>query len=764
MTTDFGNFGQRRPERPVLHGQLDTNFEQPSTGGGSGPKNFVPHSEVRAVFDQGITLLNERLSVTSRRHQVEATMAKVRLRPEAVAKSHRYPTLFERNRFQVAGVQRTGDILALVTRSSLNGLAELVEGATQRQLAHLSAVAEVSAYEPSVERGDQRSVVTLFDGVLDDNSRLRTLGLEKLNEQGSELKPYGRTRDAYTTSSLPPDETLRDMPWIRQIRPVRRVIPAAGFGQSYPFPPQIGPINQQLPSPIVGVIDTGIDPSNLWLENLVVARERHIPAQYADTSHGTMVASLAATGGGFTGHPNLNPTPLARLLDIQALGSATHPGVDEDDLLILVEDAVQRYGPRSTTRPNDLDEPVIIWNLSLNERNVASEDLFSVFARELDRMSQEHKVLFTISAGNYEDHPLRGWNAGHGPDSVPNDEDRIYPPADAALAVSVGSLSHSNDAPTASPAEHPSPFSRRGPGPGMLVKPDVVHYGGTCGRNGEQVAGIVGPHLNGQVLEKTGTSFAAPQVAALIAELVEVLPEPEPELLKLMLLLSCQNPGDLNLQERQSVNYYGFGLPCSPAALLSCQPWECTVLFRGDIRPGFGLETTFPFPTCLEHHNKRRGFVRMVLAYSPTLDGEKEAEYCQTNVTASLGRVIHRTRPRPGPKYQREIHPVPRNHNVRSLSEKNLIDQGWKWSPAKVYERSFDNMEVNPNEIRWRLSLDLLLRRELEIYRGHIRQPFWLGIRVVDPERKSPVYQDLRQQIQSINLAQPLALRPQISI
>ena len=764
MTTPSGNTDRGRPEHPALSGQLGSDYEQPIGGGGSGPTNFVPPSEVRGVFDQGITLLNQRLSVTSRRYQVEATMARVRLRPEAAAKSHRHPTLFDRNRFQVAGVQRPGDILALVTRRSLNGLAELVEGATQRQLAHLSAVAEVSAYEPSIERGDQRSVVTLFEGVLDDNSSLRTLGLEKLNARGSELKPYGHTRDAYTTSFLPPDEMLRDMPWLRQVRPVRRVTPAALIGQGYPFPQHLLPHNQPMPSPIVGVVDTGIDPSIPWLANLVVAHESHIPVQYADTSHGSLVGALAATGGGFTGDPNFYPTPLARLLDIQVLGSRNHPGIDEDDLLVQVEDAVQRYGPRSTTRPDGVDEPVIIWNLSMNENYVACEDLFSLFARELDRISQEHKVLFTISAGNYEDPPLRGWNSGQGPDDIPHGEDRIYPPADAALAVSVGSLSHTSNSPTASPAEHPSPFSRRGPGPGMFVKPDVVHYGGTCGRHGEQVAGIVGPHLNGQVLENIGTSFAAPQVAALLAELVGILPEPDPELLKLILLLSCQNPGDHDLQERQSTNYYGFGLPCAPAALLSCEPWECTVLLRGEIRPGFSLETPFPFPTCLEEQNQRRGVVRIVLVYSPVLDGEKEAEYCQTNITASLGRLIRVTQPRPGQRYKREIHPVPRNHQISSVREKNLMDQGWKWSPTKVYERTFSKMEVNPNEIGWRLSLDLLLRREIENSREYIRQPFWLGIRIADPERRSPVYQDIRQHIQSTGLAQPIAFRPQISI
>ena len=90
------------------------------------------------------------------------------------------------------------------------------------QLTQLSAVAEVTPYEVPIERGEPRSVVTLFDGSLDDGSSLRSRGLEDLNRRGLQLKPYGKTQDSYTSSSLPPDEILRHMPWLRRIRPVMR--------------------------------------------------------------------------------------------------------------------------------------------------------------------------------------------------------------------------------------------------------------------------------------------------------------------------------------------------------------------------------------------------------------------------------------------------------------------------------------------------------------------------------------------------------------
>ena len=752
-----GREGNR--ERPALSGNLGSNYEEPVHVGGSKPTSFISPAEVKVVFSQGITQLNERLTATAHEHRVEATMARVRLHSQAIAKSHRHSTVFNKRKLQVAGVQQPGDILALVTKRALTGLEEFVEGANQTELAQLSAVAEITPYNAPIERGPLRSVVTLFDGTLDDESSLLSRGLEDFASRGVQLKPYGELGGTYTTSSLPANESLLHMPWLRGIRPVMRFGTAERYGAHPLRPMNVPAVNHPLPLPIVGIVDSGIDTSIAGLQRLIVAQETHFPPEYADLSHGSLVGALAATGGGFTRDSEFFPPPLARLVDIQVLGSGEYKEVYEDDLVGYVEAAVKRYGPGGT---DSLDEPVRIWNLSLGKEDiVALVDEFSPLATQLDRIACQNKVIFTVAAGNYLKKPLRGWQPGSGPDSIANGDDRISPPADAALSVSVGSLSDTSNPPTASPAEYPSPFSRRGPGAGMLVKPDVVHYGGTCGKNLEPVQGICGPHRNGTALESFGTSFAAPRVAAQLAQLVGVLPDPEPELLKLLLLLSCRSPGAQDIRDRDLVNYYGFGLPESPAAILNCNPWECTILLRGELRPGRTLSTPFPFPDSLTDQQKRRGFVRMGLVYTPTLDPSKGTEYCQTNVNASLGRLIKDSKG-DSRKYRREIPPLPKRPENSSPHEEDLIKHGWKWSPTKVYERTFRRMSVPPEELGWRLSVQLLLRRELEEKREEVRQPFWLGIRISDPEGRSPIYQEMRQQIQA--LAQPIALRPQTSV
>ena len=604
-------------ERPALNGALGLDYEQYMPGGGSGPSEFIPPSQVRDIFSRGLDQLNDRLEAANNAHRVNATMARVRLHSRAIAKSHRHATLFDVNRFQVAGVQQPGDILALVTSRSLVGLSELVQRATQTQIRQLSSVAEIAPYEPPIQSGDLRSVISLFDGVLDDGTSLRDRGLEAFTRLGFDLKQYGKSNVTFTASSLPAETSLRDMPWLRAVRPVSRMRLVISPGTQLTHQGAVLNTNQMTHLPIVGIVDSGIDLSIPGLGQLVVHQENHIPNVFADRRHGSLVGALAATGGGFTQNSTSFPVALARLLDIQVIGTGPFEGIDEDDLLTILEDAVLRYGPRSVARPDLVDEPVMIWNISMSQNDVAQEDAFSPFAVELDRIANENGVIFTLPAGNYENVPQRGWVPGTGPDEDLGGKDRIAPPGDAALAVAVGSLSGSDDAPTASPIAYPSPFSRRGPGPGMLIKPDVVHFGGTCGKNREQVQVVRGPYLNGTATYDIGTSFAAPKVAAQIAQLVNALPDPEPELLKLLVLLSCSSVGDHNSGDRKSVNYYGFGIPDSPVGILSCNTWECTILFCGRDETRSAIARAIPLPVMLRKSRAAsRIWFRMALVFT----------------------------------------------------------------------------------------------------------------------------------------------------
>ena len=91
---------------PALVGAISQDYEQQRSGGGSGPKDFVPPSEVSGLFSRGIEQLETRISRVSQRHNILATVARIKLRQQAVAKSHRHDVLF--SRFEVVGVQSPG--------------------------------------------------------------------------------------------------------------------------------------------------------------------------------------------------------------------------------------------------------------------------------------------------------------------------------------------------------------------------------------------------------------------------------------------------------------------------------------------------------------------------------------------------------------------------------------------------------------------------------------------------------------------------------
>ena len=756
MTQEGQGNGVPLERLPALLGALSQDQEAQRPGGGAGPKEFVPPSVVRQIFDLGIQRLEGRVSRAASTYDVPAAIASIKLRPQAIAKSHRHESLFQG--LQVAGVSSPGEILAVVTPNAIRALGELVGQATTKQLQQFSSVEDLSWYEPSVIRGDRRSVVTLFDGRLDDGNQLIDVGLRAMEHVGVSLKEYGKLINTYLSDVLPSEEELREMPWIRRVQPIARFRPNSFINSQPISEPQFG-LSGGVPIPIVGVFDSGMDPSITWLNNLVVARQHPFPQANSDYAHGSLVGALAASGGGFSGGGNPYPPAVARLVDIQVFGSGSDAEIDEDDLLIQLENAVEIYGPRSTNRPAGCDQPVVIWNLSLGTGSPCSEGQFSDSAFELDRIAKDNDVLFTISAGNY-DPPLRSWTAGVGPSIVTAGADRVSVPADSALGISVGSLSHDGNPPSAVPADYPSPFSRRGPGAAMLVKPEMVHYGGTCDVDGNNAMEIQGPANGDGVLASIGTSFAAPRVAAAIASMVPALPYPDPNLLKVLAVLSCEPKGDHRLEVRESVNYYGFGIPNDPIELLECDPWECTILFSGELRPGFRLQIPIPYPASLTRNNTRRGWLSMALAYTPVLDSTKGAEYCQTNVTASLGRTFDYPEGDPR-RYKREVSPVPQ-HSLPSGLEKDLVEMGWKWSPIKVYQRTINRMPIHPKETGWRLTIDLLLRRELEPQREYVRQPFWVAVRICDPDRQANVYQEIRQQMQALGLATPIQVRQQV--
>ena len=58
---------------------------------------------------------------------------------------------------------------------------------------------------------------------------------------------------------------------------------------------------------------------------------------------------------------------------------------------------------------------------------------------------------------------------------------RIAKSADSVRSLVVGSIAHNKGYYDYAEINMPSPFTRVGPGPGNIIKPDLVFYGGNAG-------------------------------------------------------------------------------------------------------------------------------------------------------------------------------------------------------------------------------------------------------------------------------------------
>lgn len=348
---------------------------------------------------------------------------------------------------------------------------------------------------------------------------------------------------------------------------------------------------------------------------------------------------------------------------------------------------------------------VKVWNLSLSRKDmVCCDDAFSEFGMELDRIQQKYDVAFVSCAGNFEELPLRGW-----PPEDLGERDRIHPPADSALGVSVGAVAHVDRPNSRVRLRDPSPFSRRGPGAAFLPKPEVGHIGGNCdGQLNYRQVGVLSLSTNGQVCEAIGTSFSTPIVSSILASIRSGTAATMSRTLAKALLVhsAALRHGPIDAAE---LRYRGFGVPGDLSEVLTCPPWQATLIFEPELQPAKKIyaRADFPIPKCFRRPDGRvEGEFLMTLVYDPPLSPNAGAEYCQTNVDVSLGTYDVGKNGKAA--HESKIPLEPRDYS--KLYEQHLVEHGFKWSPVKVYRKA---LEATGGQ-RWRLMLNLLYRATVQ--------------------------------------------------
>lgn len=393
----------------------------------------------------------------------------------------------------------------------------------------------------------------------------------------------------------------------------------------------------------VGVLDDAIAADHPLLQDVVVAVES-FPSGHAwqpPGEHGTMVAGLAAYGDFEValrdGSPLILGGPIAqgRVIEPDPF-TGRHRFPTEQPEYVSIEQAIRTLHDAHGVR---------VFNLSVTEIDPYSGPHVSTLTETLDNLAAELDVVIVVPTGNHlmSDRLTATMMSGHHAQNdyaeyVLDEVARVSEPGTAALALTVGSLARSDVHSTPSgvsrvgyeaiaPADGISPFTRGGPGAFRSLKPDVVHYGGNwvLRPSGD----LAEPEYGTQVISLSvsepgrifsggvGTSFAAPRVARLAADILGAYPDASANLIRALIALSSRCPAPTaDLFEGEDVmTASGHGLPDASRAIVS---GSTRVVLTGEFELATDTVAIHPLPIPAAFHGDRaRRSIEVALAFDP---------------------------------------------------------------------------------------------------------------------------------------------------
>lgn len=347
--------------------------------------------------------------------------------------------------------------------------------------------------------------------------------------------------------------------------------------------------------PIVAVLDTGVD-FPAALEPLIVEHWVPMGAAPGDKKHGTNVASKVA-------FENLGEqlasgvlTPRARIIDCNIRGldpDSKKPNrpdlICNSTMIARIKEAVLRY--------KDITK---IFNFSSSEETPIQGDEISILGYELDVLTIQYGVKFTISAGNH--YLYRSQNSLE--DILQDDDNRIAAPADSMLNIAVGAIVGAEHKEGLSRQYDVAPYSRIGPGFRGFRKPDIVSYAGTMTKNDfvppDDYAMMIAS--GGQWAFEAGTSFTAPTVAGDLAEISQSVPDQDILMSEVLLYHGADMPISEVTKKKITRddnafygNLYGRGI-ANPLVSMFSTAHRVTFLHRGTMNKKFKQHAKFLMP------------------------------------------------------------------------------------------------------------------------------------------------------------------------
>ena len=513
--------------------------------------------------------------------------------------------------------------------------------------------------------------------------------------------------------------------------------------------------------PIVGVLDSGIAANQYLAPWLLKNREEYYGADLQDKSHGSMVASVLEYSDELNGTHYFS-TPGVMMMEAIIAPDLEKENVYADDLIDNVRNAVERH------------KDIKIWTMSTGTDEEADPFTFSEYGMALDNIEDENNVLIIKSAGNSLSF-------------IRNSKyERIAKMADSVRSVVVGSIAGEKGKYDLAEIDMPSPFTRCGPGPGYIVKPDLVAYGGNAGRRPDGTIAATGVKVldgSGSLSQAPGTSFSTPWIARVASELNYLLDgDFDPLLIKALMIHNAEYPAGRMMKMEDKRKLMGFGMPPGTRDILYNSENEITLILRDSLQRKQYIEILeFPFAQSLVGDDGRYHCdITMTVVHSPILRSSERAEYCQSDIRVAFGTIEGvEQRDTTKPRVKNPLKPISSKnvmtHGLYSKSvfnvledeegsyskERTLLRYNQKFYPIKKYAVRLDDMtEANKRDClagsrQWFMKVEPYYReaivREADATGAVLEQEFCIILTIKDPTGKAPVYTEVTQQLQEKN-------------
>lgn len=511
--------------------------------------------------------------------------------------------------------------------------------------------------------------------------------------------------------------------------------------------------------PVVGVLDSGIKKNAYLSPWLLDESETYYGEELQDKSHGSMVASVLEYSD------EINGTDYASTEGVMMLEAVIAPDLHKEaiypeDLLDNVRDAIERH------------RSIKIWTMSAGTSEESAPDSFSEYGMALDNIADENGVLIIKSAGN---------SSAFMRNAQP---ERIAKMADSVRSLVVGSIAGEKSTYDLAEIDMPSPFTRRGPGPVYIIKPDLVAYGGNAGIKPDGKLTTTGVKVfdgDGRPTRAPGTSFSTPWIARIAAELDFLLDgDFDPLLIKALMVHNASYPAGECMKMDDKKKFMGFGMPSGTREILYNSENEITLILRDKLPKGNFIDILdFPFSqSMIGDDGMYHGQIILTMVSSPILRPSEGPEYCQSDIKVAFGTMegikerdtAKRTIRNPygaedaanvmrDDLYKKQFFDVLEEETFGR--ERTLLRLGQKFHPIKKYAIDLDEMtDANKKKYltgnrQWYMKVEALFRdaveREARSTGEVLEQDFCILLTIRDPSGKAPVYTEITQQLQEKN-------------